>query len=298
MLKFFALLSFAVVVAAREGNFTNNGKEVDTKSGKLIDWYTCEAQGNYPDPTTCDHYIACTTALLAYQMPCQMGQSGRLWYVRDSGPVEADSYCDYPKNVDCDLAPTDATTPPPAITDPVTTTTTTSAPPTTPGGLLSCGLVKPGGIVTVTEGDDCNPIEDCKQCGDCGHYLVCLVDKWEKIGCDENEVNGTIKLDEKLFWRPSHSAADIGGVCSPWARLSNETRETYREDPNCKEICKVKADPEGNVRKYLYTDPNLDRGTWKAPAFEFCCEEGTQFDETREQCVLCTTGNDCTVPCP
>ncbi|MCO1581629.1 carbohydrate-binding module family 14 protein [Crossiella sp. SN42] len=73
-------------------------------SGQQVDWYDCPAQGNYPDPTSCDHYIACTANGTAYRMPCAMGHGNeRLHYVRDSGPSEQTSHCDYPEVADCDL---------------------------------------------------------------------------------------------------------------------------------------------------------------------------------------------------
>lgn len=73
-------------------------------AGQLIDWYKCTSQGHYPDPTSCDHYIACNAALIAYQVPCGTTADGqRLWFVRDSGPIEQESYCDLPEKVECDI---------------------------------------------------------------------------------------------------------------------------------------------------------------------------------------------------
>lgn len=66
--------------------------------------YDCsgKADGNYPHPTKCDHYVACVAGRHAYEMPCAMGHDGnRLHYVPNSGPDPVTSRCDYPEVAGC-----------------------------------------------------------------------------------------------------------------------------------------------------------------------------------------------------
>ncbi|MCU1640131.1 MAG: uncharacterized protein JWN03_406 [Nocardia sp.] len=61
-----------------------------------------KADGNYPHPTKCTHYVACVAHAHAYEMPCAMGHNGELLhYVQNSGPDPVTSRCDYPEVAGC-----------------------------------------------------------------------------------------------------------------------------------------------------------------------------------------------------
>lgn len=67
--------------------------------------YDCsgKADGDYPHPTKCDHFIACVAQTHAYEMPCAMGGNGqRLHFVQNSGSAPETSRCDYPEVVQCE----------------------------------------------------------------------------------------------------------------------------------------------------------------------------------------------------
>lgn len=153
---------------------------------------------------------------------------------------------------------------------------------------------------TVTVGDKCNWIEDCKQCGDCDWFIYCnkTTDLWTKGDCDvEEEADGSIFLDKKLFWKLGNET-DVGGHCAPWKSLKPDEAAGYRANgETCKEICKVEGDSK-NARLFHYTEPDIDNNIWRANPVPLCCEEGTRFDDSKKQCVLCRGAADCNADCP
>jgi len=284
-LVFATLCIAAIAKGDRAKSFT---KDYDITGGQPVDWYTCTRQGNYPDPRTCDHYIACTAAHQAYQMPCAvMDEHGnRLHYAPESGPDEDKSYCDYPEFVGCSIG-----SQPPTTTHSQPPTTTHSQPPTTtpaPGG--GDGDDCPPGVV---DGAPCDEKVDCQQCGDCDIYLRCENGAWKKDSCQEKNINGTVMIAEKLFWNKRGTIH--GGSCVHWADLRDDLRSKYREE--CKPICEYK--PVGScIRQYTYKDPSYDDGYWDTPAIILECAKDTKWSQDVQTCVFCGDDEDCKSDCP
>jgi hypothetical protein len=268
-------LSCAFASAGRVSHRSYTSLHFDLASGTQVPWYECKAQGNYPDPTTCDHYIACTAANIAYQMPCaDMDEHGnRLHYVPDSGPNEQQSYCDYPEFAGCPIGGNPSTT--------------TNAPPHNG----PC----PEGVV---EGGPCNTNVDCHQCGECDWFMRCEDNKWVKGTCDfRAEADGTIHVSKKLFWNQGGNIH--GGTCVPWNNLKDNLKEDYLADPTCKPICDYwgdKSDPKC-LRKYFYVDPVFAKDIWYMPATELMCASNTKWEQSTRSCVFCTTADNCEANC-
>ncbi|CAG7824605.1 unnamed protein product [Allacma fusca] len=95
------LLVLSVVIAIQSLNVPSgnlcgiNGHPVE---------YNCRGKrdGNYPHPSKCTHYIACTAGIVACEIECAQNHTGTpLHYVQNSGPSPQTSRCDYPEVANC-----------------------------------------------------------------------------------------------------------------------------------------------------------------------------------------------------
>jgi len=239
---------------------------------------------------TKDHYIACTTAHLAYQMPCAImdAHGNRLHYVPTSGPAANASYCDYPHVVGCGIGITGSTGDP---------TLTPVRPSTTDGtvGPTASTTEKPGDDEKCPEeGATCDEKVDCKQCGDCDVYYKCDGGVWKKFECGKISIGGIVYIADKLFWNKNGTVH--GGSCVHWADLTPRLQMKYREDPECKPICEYNPDPTC-IRRYTYKNPDFGSGVWDSPPITLECAKETKWSQAAKTCVLCGPADDCTSAC-
>jgi len=296
MSKFSSIISLSLILAvAGLVQGSTNGKQfADPESGVSILWYTCTSQGNFPHPSLCDHYVACTTALHAYEMPCAMGHNGRDWYVRDSGPVESESRCDHPALVDCPFANQ------PTTEDPTTESGGGGGNPTTDDGsnpgdgdTTTKGSAPPSSCSKDTvEGSACDPSQvDCGQCDWCvdmvSYYFRCHQTRssnpfvpstgvWVKEQCADGWMVDPTK-------RLANGAE--GGQCIPWDQLDDEVKKDYLEDEACdldRKLCEYGQDVECTENYWFKLTGSDDRKPYS------CNGANDVFDLDTENCRPCS----------
>lgn len=183
--------------------------------------YDCsgKADGNYPHPTKCTHFVACVAQEYAYEMVCATNDDGKpLHYVQDSGPNEQESYCDYPEKAGC-AGPT----PEP---DPEPETTAAPAP------------------------DACNP-DECQLEGDCQSYRQCVSTGQPGQG---NWVSHNCSEAGDLWWNPERNEIH-GGVCDFFGNLSPTVQAKYEADEDCINKCDwLQADEDKCSPNYTYRE--------------------------------------------
>jgi len=267
----FLVNSVLVVAIAALAVAKPTTSEIDTTNGELLPDYKCTEEGVFSDPAECDCYIVCNQKLVAYRMTCEKKNGLQQFYMQSFTLSHKGDICGSPSVAGCPLRPT---TEKPEL-------------PLTP-----CG--------NTTEGDDCDPLTDCNQCGYCDEYMYCkktgpTTGTWTRLACAIRGDPDLVHRSDKLFWNQGSTAH--GGRCAPWDDLSGDLQDGYLSDPLCKPPCEFQEDDVcGQV--YHYRDPDINKDIWKKVEWErLVCPTGSAWDQEDKTCVFCDDPADPTCNC-
>lgn len=260
------LLTSLLVVAVAALASAKPASEIDNTGGEYLPDYNCASEGVFSDPAECDCYIVCSSELKAYRHVCAKRNGVQLFFKQSYTLSTGGDICDLPSVAACPNDPT--TTPKP---------------------------VRPLPCVNETEGDSCNPMVDCRQCGYCDEYLYCksiteTTGIWTRERCVIRGSADLVHIQDKLFWNQGSTVH--GGTCAPWTEIPRTVQDDYLADPECKQPCEFKEDGVC-AQVYHYREPDIKKDIWMTNNFErLTCEAGTQWNQETKTCKFCEDPSD------
>jgi len=265
------LLTSLLVLAVAAFTSAKPASEIDASKGEgeLLPDYKCEAEGVFSDLEKCDCYIVCDANLVARRFFCEKRGGIQLYFKQSYNPLtKGDNICDVPSVAACPLLP--PVTPRPPIQ-------------------LPC--------VNETEGEACDVVRDCRQCGYCDEYLYCnpTTAIWTRERCPIRGDPSLVHVHDKLFWNQGSTVH--GGTCAPFADLPETVRQQYKDDAACKQPCEFKEDDVcGQV--YHYREPDINMDIWMTENWErLSCPAATKWDQGNKTCTFCANEDDTTCNC-